>query len=175
MDDVLVIGKADAGKLEFAPKASALESFCRELVEEVQLSASKHNINFHWQPQCCSMVYLDEKLLRHILINLLSNAIKYSPQSDRVEFEVLCQSTEVIFHVKDYGIGIPEADREHLFDSFHRATNVGNISGTGLGLAIVKKAVDIHEGTIVVNSQVGTGTTVTVTLPCTAQLVGRQI
>jgi signal transduction histidine kinase len=69
--------------------------------------------------------------------------------------------------VSDQGIGIPEEDQRRLFEGFHRAGNVGNIPGTGLGLTIVKKSVDLQGGTITVTSQVGLGTTVTITLPLT--------
>ncbi|NJO94271.1 MAG: HAMP domain-containing histidine kinase, partial [Hydrococcus sp. RM1_1_31] len=82
------------------------------------------------------------------------------------DFEISCQSQILVFRIRDYGIGIPESEQEKLFDSFHRASNVGNISGTGLGLAIVKKSVDLHGGTIEINSQIGEGTTFTVTIPC---------
>ncbi len=164
LNDVLLLGKAEAGKLEFKPKPLDLEQFCRELVEEMQLNASSHRIIFHAQNQCPTAC-LDEKLLRHILSNLLSNAIKYSPESDEVHFDLIGECGEAIFRIQDRGIGIPAADRAQLFDSFHRASNVENISGTGLGLAIVKRAVDLHGGKIAVDSQVGVGTTFTVTLP----------
>ncbi|MEC4813337.1 MAG: HAMP domain-containing sensor histidine kinase, partial [Scytonema sp. PMC 1069.18] len=72
----------------------------------------------------------------------------------------------VQFLIQDEGIGIPESEMSQIFDCFYRATNVGNISGTGLGLAVVKKCVDLHQGTISVNSVVNQGTTFTVTLPC---------
>ncbi|HCF26616.1 MAG TPA: hybrid sensor histidine kinase/response regulator, partial [Cyanobacteria bacterium UBA11049] len=97
--------------------------------------------------------------------NLLSNAIKYSPPGSRVDFDIACHEKAVVFQIKDEGIGIPLADREHLFESFHRAKNVGIIAGTGLGLAIVKKCVELHGGEIVVNSVVGQGTTFRVTIP----------
>lgn len=165
MNDVLLLGKAESGNLECKPTQLNLEQFCREIVEELQLTTTSHAIVF--QPQNLpSTVSLDEKLLRHILTNLLSNAIKYSPKSDRVDFEVLYQSQTVIFRIVDYGIGIPDDEQEQLFSSFHRARNVGSISGTGLGLAIVKKAVDVQGGQIEVHSQEGVGTTFTVTLPC---------
>ena len=72
---------------------------------------------------------------------------------------------QIILKISDYGIGIPEADQVQLFESFHRASNVGNIPGTGLGLSIVKKCVDLHKGEISVDSQIGKGTTFTVTIP----------
>ena len=162
LNDVLLIGKAEAGKLEFQPQQLNLVQFCRDLVEEIQLTANQHIIAFCTQEQSTN-AYLDEKLLRHILCNLLSNAIKYSPQGGTVHFDLVCKQGKAIFQVRDEGIGIPEADQAQLFNSFYRASNVGTISGTGLGLAIVKKFVDLHGGQIAVESQVGVGTTFTVT------------
>ena len=107
----------------------------------------------------------DEKLLRHIFSNLLSNAVKYSPLGGLVLFRVRTEQDMVVLEVEDEGIGIPEDELPHLFESFHRASNVGTIQGTGLGLAIVRNAVDIHGGTIDVRSSAGSGTTFTVRLP----------
>lgn len=164
LNDVLLIGKAEEGKLECKPTAIDLLQFSCNLVEDIELTTSSHTIAF--RPQCqTTTAYLDEKLLRHILSNLLSNAIKYSPTGGTVNFDLVSEQEEVIFRVQDWGIGIPLADRDQLFDSFHRASNVGTISGTGLGLAIVKKSVDLHGGKIAVQSEVGVGTTFTVTLP----------
>ncbi len=165
LDDVLLIGKADAGRVDVNPEPINLEQFCHTLVEELQLSAStQHTLTFVSQAQCTDAC-MDEKLLRHILSNLLSNAIKYSPAGGTVHFALACQNREAIFQIRDEGIGIPPEDLKQLFESFHRATNVGNIAGTGLGLAIVKKSVDLQGGKIEVNSQVGVGTAFTVTLP----------
>jgi signal transduction histidine kinase len=164
LNDVLLIGKAEAGKLELQPTPLELVQFCRDLVEEIQISTLTHTIVFCSEDKCTT-TYVDEKLLRHILSNLLSNAIKYSPQGGLVHFDLVCQQEEVIFRVQDQGIGIPSDDQVKLFDSFHRASNVGTISGTGLGLAIVKKSVDLHGGSIAVKSEVGVGTTFIVTIP----------
>lgn len=169
LNDVLLVGKAEAGKLEFKPMPLDLVKFCRALVEEMELTSIHHKIAFVTQAFCTSRQYvtacMDEKLLRHIFSNLLSNAIKYSPQGSTISFSLDCQQGSAVFQIQDRGIGIPIADQDKLFDSFHRASNVGTISGTGLGLAIVKKAVDLHGGNITVNSEVGVGTTITVSLP----------
>lgn len=164
LDDVLLIGKTEAGSLKFKPRPLDLARYCRDLIEELQSTTATHRINFGNQAHCSDAV-MDAKLLRHILTNLLSNAIKYSPQGKIVYFDLICNQAEAIFQVRDEGIGIPEADQAKLFDLFHRAKNVGTISGTGLGLAIVKRSVDIHGGTISLESRVGAGTTFTVTLP----------
>lgn len=165
LNDVLVLGKAEAGKLEFNPQSLDLEQFCLNLTEELKLDAShQHNLTFVNHAQAIQ-ANMDEKLLRHILNNLLSNAIKYSSSGSNVKFELSCQDDRAIFRIQDEGIGIPEEDEQRLFESFHRAKNVGNIPGTGLGLAIVRNAVDLHGGKISVNSKVGIGTTFTVTIP----------
>lgn len=164
LNDVLLIGKVEAGKLDCNLVKLDIVQFCSDLVDEMQLTTNTHTIIFDHQGNCTA-AYLDEKLLRHILSNLLSNAIKYSPQGGTINFDLACELNQLIFQIKDRGIGIPIADQERLFDSFHRASNVGTISGTGLGLAIVKKSVDLHGGQITVASIVGVGTTFTVTLP----------
>ncbi len=166
LDDVLLIGKAEAGKLEFQPKLLDIIQFCRDLVEEVQVTTQTHTINFCIQGQLDKIDGLiDEKLLRHIITNLLTNAIKYSPQGKEVNFNLICDREQAVFLIQDGGIGISPEDRQKLFESFHRGKNVSNIPGTGLGLAIVKKSVDLHGGTITVQSQLEVGTTFTVTLP----------
>ncbi|WP_368012021.1 hybrid sensor histidine kinase/response regulator [Laspinema palackyanum] len=164
LDEVLTIGKADAGKLEFNPIKLDVVNLAQELVEELHLTTDKPRINFQVFGEIDQAI-MDPKLLRHILTNLLSNALKYSPAGGTVEFTLTGQGEYLILSVQDSGIGIPEPDLIHLFESFQRASNVGNLPGTGLGLAIVKKCVDRHHGTITVNSTVGVGTTFTVTLP----------
>lgn len=165
VNDVLIFSKAEAGKLEFNPVALDLVEFCRELVDELQLTAGvQHNINF-----LCVGTHLkaclDESLLRQILTNLLSNALKYSPEGSKVQFELIFGEDILTFRIHDEGIGIPLKDQPHLFDVFYRSSNVGTISGTGLGLAIVKRCVDIHKGQITVESEQGVGTMFTVILP----------
>ncbi|MEO8892414.1 MAG: PAS domain-containing sensor histidine kinase [Coleofasciculaceae cyanobacterium] len=167
VDDVLIISKAEAGKIEFNPQPLIIKNFCETLVEEIQLSLdTKYRINFTYSGQVNS-VCLDEKLVIHILNNLLTNALKYSPQETIVHFSCICQQQEVIFEIQDEGIGIPLEDQKRLFESFHRARNVGNIPGTGLGLTIVQKSVNLHNGKISLVSQVGVGTTFQVILPLT--------
>lgn len=165
LDDILVVGKADAGKLQLEPAPLNLVEFCHSLVEEMQLGdRAQHTIEFISQadyPDAC----MDEKLLQRILSNLLSNALKYSPSGSTVNFELTHENSMAVFKVQDRGIGIPEADQKHLFDSFQRASNVGTIPGTGLGLAIVKKCVDLQGGAIAVSSEVGVGTLIAVMLP----------
>ncbi|NJR54840.1 MAG: GAF domain-containing protein [Acaryochloris sp. CRU_2_0] len=169
LEDVLVLSKADQEKINFNPVLIDLESFCHALVEELELNTKPNqHIEFvcsghHLHP------YADEKILKQILSNLLSNAIKYSPEQSTIHFELVLSDEEAVFRVQDQGIGIPEVDQQRLFESFHRATNVGQIQGTGLGLAIVKKSVELHKGTLSFESFVNQGTTFIVKLPITLE------
>jgi signal transduction histidine kinase len=108
---------------------------------------------------------MDEKLLRQIMNNLLTNAAKYSPEGSTVTFNLNCDGEYAVFTIQDQGIGIPAKDQERMYETFHRASNVGTIQGTGLGLAITKKAVEKHQGVITFESKVNQGTTFTVHLP----------
>jgi signal transduction histidine kinase len=108
---------------------------------------------------------VDPRLLRHIVMNLLSNAQKYSSANRLPEVTVEYLPEEVNIRVKDFGIGIPADEIQHLFTSFYRASNTENIQGTGLGLVIVKQLVDMHGGSVHVESTFGSGSEFIVNLP----------
>ncbi|OYU43460.1 MAG: hypothetical protein CFE44_18255, partial [Burkholderiales bacterium PBB4] len=165
LDRVLLLGKADAHMLEFNPRDLDLHALCLQLIDEAraQYPDSGHSVSCVFAQDVRSGKF-DEKLLRHIFGNLLSNALKYSPAGGEVSFSCQRSQGRVLFQVVDQGIGIPTEEIPHLFESFHRASNVGDIQGTGLGLAIVKNAVQLHGGEIQVSSRMGSGTTFTVTL-----------
>ena len=165
LDRVLLIGKVEAQMLEFNPEKIDLVALCLSLAEEArtQLPDSPCVLRTEFADGVGAGVY-DEKLLGHIFGNLLSNAIKYSPQGGEVLFRVYPEAQDMVFEISDKGIGIPSDEIPHLFESFHRSSNVGNIQGTGLGLAIVKNSVDLHGGRIAVESEAGHGTCFRVTL-----------
>jgi PAS domain S-box-containing protein len=165
LDDVLLIGKAEAGKLQIQKKEIGILEFFKNICEEVEKSTgSTHQIDLTEQLLVKKMVS-DERLLRNITINLLTNAIKFSPKAERAEMNLSSDADEVSITVRDFGIGIPKEDKENLFEPFYRGKNVSTIQGTGLGLSIIKKAVDLLKGSVTMKSEVGKGTEITVTLP----------
>mgnify|MGYP002720386545 FL=1 len=168
LENVLVIGRTDAGRLEFKPRALSVAAFCNGLVDELRSAMARQLAQLELQislPPPEQHYWLDDTLIRNIVGNLLSNAIKYSPHGGTVCLRVEDQGDTLLFTVSDQGIGIPEADQDQLFVSFHRASNVGAIAGTGLGLPIVKEAVSCHAGSIAVESAEGLGSTFRVVLP----------
>jgi signal transduction histidine kinase len=165
LEDVLVVARADAGKLEFHPKPLEIQTFCLNLVEDFQtFSDPKRLIKFTQQGQATHAT-VDEKLLYSILSNLLTNAIKYSIPETPIHFTLHTNPNAVTFQIQDHGIGIAPEDQPHLYEPFQRGKNTQGKAGSGLGLSVVKKCVDLHQGTIEFTSEVGRGTLFTVVLP----------
>ncbi|WP_367870644.1 PAS domain S-box protein [Luteolibacter sp. Populi] len=170
MEDVLLLGRLDAGRLVFRAGPLDVGALCRRIVDEVNSTSSARCPIRFYMAGLPEEIQADERLLRHILINLLSNAVKYSEEGAPVVFQVIGTAEELRFHIRDRGIGIPAEDRERLFDAFQRGSNVGQRPGTGLGLVIVKQSVELHGGTLDVESEAGAGTAVEVSIPLCPQL-----
>ena len=165
LDELVFFGKSEVGQIDLKPKPIDLVCFCRDLITQMQpiIDDKQQTINF-FSSHNCKDVCIDKSILHHILINLLSNAIKYSSNGSKIKFEVWYEKEKVIIKIKDKGIGIPEVDRQQLFEPFFRGSNVDSIPGNGLGLSIVKNLVEIHRGKIEVESKAGKGTSFLLTL-----------
>ncbi len=188
VENVLLLGRAEAGKLECKPAPLDLAGFCERLAQQVSsATADRCPIDFRVGPgsgdasgtgvspvrfdsdsraaRAPTTARGDEALLRHILTNLLSNAVKYSAAGSPVVFTLEQQNGEAVFSVADRGIGIGIADQQQLFTAFQRGRNAGHLPGTGLGLVIAKHCAQVHGGSITCESTEGVGTTFTVRLP----------
>ncbi|MBW4422877.1 MAG: response regulator [Nostoc desertorum CM1-VF14] len=165
VDNMLLVNQFELEKPKIKPILLDLLQFFSDLIEqERETVGDRHELIFQITGNNQGF-WGDRGLLQQIFTNLISNAIKYSPDGGTVEFHLIGKESQVIFYIKDQGIGIPMADQENLFQSFSRGSNVDTIPGTGLGLAIAKACVDLHGGDITLSSQVGQGTKVTVSLP----------
>lgn len=165
LTEVLLIGRADSGRLYCQFDPVDLLDYCQKLVESFIVKPEKQSAIIFQIEGSLERGLWDINLIKHILTNLLGNAIKYSPQGNRVEFKIIVESEQVVFKIIDRGIGIPSKDQENLFKPFYRGSNVDNIQGTGLGLAIVGRCVEAHKGQIHLESEEGKGTKITVILP----------
>jgi PAS domain S-box-containing protein len=165
MEEVLLLGRVEAGKMTCRPALMNLAVFGRRLADEV-LSATNARCPIEFTTVgAVDEARADDGLLRHIFTNLLNNASKYSAPGSPVEFRVEAQPPLAIFTIRDRGIGIPETDARALFQAFHRGRNVGDTPGTGLGMTIVKRCVELHGGRIGFETREGQGTTFVVALP----------
>jgi signal transduction histidine kinase len=165
VEEVLFLGKADAGRIPLERRTLDLAAVLEKIAAEVSMALGADRvIHLHVDP-AARRVQLDLRLISHVVTNLVSNALKYSTLDKEVDVRARRVGGDVVIQVEDRGIGIPAADQRKLFQVFQRASNVGAISGSGLGLAIVKRCIDLHGGSIALDSEVGRGTRVTVRLP----------
>lgn len=165
LNDILAIGEVETDRIDLKPAPLELVEFCQTLIEEIYLATQSKCVIQFTSGIGPTLVSVDEKVLRQILVNLLSNAVKYSAAGTTVTFDLEMEAEHTIFRIQDQGIGIPASDQIHLFEPFYRASNVRGIEGTGLGLAIVKRYVDACQGAIALSSQVNSGTVFSVRLP----------
>ncbi len=165
LEDVLVSGKAEAGKLEFNPSVADLEAFCRDIISEMQHSVGLSHMITLSVEDGVSHVWFDADLMRPVMSNLLSNAIKYSQAGSAITVSISQDDSAMTIAVSDQGIGIPKEDQPHLFQLFHRARNVDAVRGTGLGLAIVQQCIVQHQGQVSFVSEENSGTTFYVRFP----------
>jgi signal transduction histidine kinase len=164
LEEFLSVGRIEEGKVEASPAAFDLDTLLTETLADVQ-SLRKPGQTIVRQLNCPDPFRLDSSLLRKILVNLLSNALKYSGDNSTVTVQASCQDNQLVISVQDQGVGISTEDQAHLFERFFRARSVSTVPGTGLGLYIVARYLALMAGTIALQSTLGQGTTVTVTIP----------
>jgi Signal transduction histidine kinase len=114
---------------------------------------------------------MDKQLFSRALENIFSNAIRYSREGDSVVITGTENADSCTVSIRDTGIGIAEKDKEHIFDMFYRGTNSRREEGMGIGLTVVKSIIDTHGWTIDVQSELGKGTTFTITIPTISRTV----
>ena len=165
MDNVLVLGKINSGKIDYKPNLNNFISLVKEVLLSNRIKQFDQRIAIEIKGEEAEFLF-DKRLLEHILSNLLINSLKYSQKSKKPpEISIAFRKEKVLFEIRDYGIGIPAEDQRNIFESFFRAANTQDIAGTGLGLSIVKQFIETHGGQIEFESQEGKGTIFKFELP----------
>ncbi|HEX3734201.1 MAG TPA: HAMP domain-containing sensor histidine kinase [Solirubrobacterales bacterium] len=171
LNDLLDLARSDAGRLAIKPRPTAVGPLIEDAVRTMraQTEGSAQSLTQQIEPGL-PVVDVEPDRIRQILINLLTNAHEYSPQGASIGVTAQLVGTEVVIAVTDDGPGIPESQLEHIFERFTRgdAGLTQRVGGTGLGLAISKSLVELHGGTIEVDSTVGAGSSFRVRLPAGA-------
>ena len=162
LNDFLSLGKMEEGKLQAKFSEFNIEEMVQATLEEIKNNLKKDQ-QINYQHQGNPDVFLDNSLLKHIVINLISNAGKFSSEGSVIDVVTSHQKGRISLAVKDKGIGISEEDQKHLMERFFRGTNAANIQGTGLGLHIISKYAEMMNGNIQCKSQLEKGTEFVVT------------
>jgi heavy metal sensor kinase len=168
VEGLLVLARADAGEIEIEREPVDLRALLEETIEFLAPVAAEHGVTLALDGENRpATVRGDAAHLRNAIGNLVSNAIRYNREGGRVDVSLAVGSGESILAVADTGVGIPEADRERVFERFFRVDTARSrdAGGSGLGLAIASWVVRAHGGRIALESEEGQGTTVTVRLP----------
>jgi PAS domain S-box-containing protein len=170
INDILDVAKIEAGKIELEIRPVSVDAVCRASLQFVRQEALKKRIAVSSTVDTAvTIVEADERRLKQILINLLTNAVKFTPEGGEVGLEAMGDAENQLLHfsVWDTGIGIAREDVERLFKPFVQLDSSlsREYSGTGLGLALVRRLVEMHGGSVMVDSDVGKGSRFTVTLP----------
>jgi PAS domain S-box-containing protein len=158
LNDFLSVDKLEAGKVLNEPMTFNVKEMIQGLTDEVR-SILKDGQALDYQHSGKEDVYMDKMLLKNVMLNLISNAIKFTEEGKEIMINSTLSEKELKIAVKDSGIGISEEDQKNLFERFFRAKNAINIQGTGLGLNIVRKYVELMDGEISFESELGKGTT----------------
>jgi len=165
---LLNISRIESARLAVTPEPTDPVLLSKEILNNLKPLAAekKHQITFT-KPKGLPLVKTDPKLLKEILSNLLSNSIKYTPEKGKINLTISVKGPNVLFQVKDNGLGIPKVQQNRVFNKFFRGENIVKIDtkGTGLGLYIVKKLVETLQGKVWFESEENKGTTFSFTIP----------
>ena len=169
VNDVLDLSRMDSGRRKLRTEQFALDRLLDEVLPTVQpqFSSKRLAIARDLAPDL-PLLEGDIDLLKQVLVNLINNAAKFSPEDSTVTLRAARVGDRIQIAVEDQGMGIPPEKLGRVFERFYRVEEAGTerIGGTGLGLAIVKSAVELHGGSIRVESEIGKGSRFVVELPC---------
>ncbi len=168
INDILDLSKIEAGKLEVRRTEFELDEALQASSSMLRIQAEQKGLVLNINSTDDGLIAsLDSGMVRQILINVLSNAVKFTPMGGKITLTASARDKNLVLRISDTGVGIPEEDLSKIFLEFYQVdgTYTRKHQGTGLGLALVRRMVELHEGTIEVESRVGEGTTFTLVFP----------
>jgi len=164
IEDILNISRIESGRVIYRLQKVDSKPIISEILEVHKIQAEEKDIEvFHKFSDEQYDIFADPDALKQILSNLFGNAIKFTPDGGQIRVRLQKSETDVIIEISDTGIGIPEKEKDKVFDKFYRVYRPGlEIKGTGLGLSIVKEILDAHKAKIEIESEENKGTTIRV-------------
>ena len=168
LNELLDLSKIEAGKIELRPTVLSIQELIADVLDVLQPLARQKSITMEVTSlDGIPKVHADRDKLYEVLANLVDNSIKFSPSGGRIQIGTKVLNDRYLrVEVSDTGCGIPEEDLPKIFDKFYRVQSVSaNHAGAGLGLAIAKGLIELHGGTIGVDSTSGKGSHFYFTVP----------
>ena len=169
VNELMDFRKAEQGKLKLNVEQSDFVVFIQQIVDCFEDTALENRINFSFDYDLSdfSKLWFDKSVIDKVILNLLSNAFKYTPINGQIKIGIFINGGNVIVKVIDSGRGIPEEKFDNIFERFYQVDdkNITNIQGTGIGLSFSKRLIELHHGTITVESEFGKGSTFMINFP----------
>ncbi len=164
IDSTLSVSRIESGAIDLEVEACDFAALLKDICQRQQDISKKHEINLVIADLPAS-VSIDGKRMDQVFTNLLSNAVKYAPDAPKIDVKAGTVGQNIVVSVRDFGVGIPKDELPKLFEKFFRASTSTGIPGTGIGLHLVKHLIELHQGTITLDSIEGEGSTFSVTFP----------
>lgn len=165
LDDFLSLTKLEEGKEINKPELFSLKNFIEDVFDEMSILLRTNQDIIYHSDLHPDEIFLDDRILRNILINLLSNASKFSPEGGEIIVTTSIKQNKLYLTVQDFGIGIPKVEQALVFNRFYRAQNTTKTNGSGLGLNIIQQYLDLMKGEIRFKSEVNQGSTFFISIP----------
>lgn len=177
IEDILEMSRIDAGRLELVRSHINLEEVVRETLQVVEIRARDSGIRITTDLARLPSIYVDPQAIRQVLLQLLSNAIKFTPENGSVHLTGNFTNTAITVTVSDNGIGIPQDKIQRLGEPFEvvEKQDVRSQEGKGLGLALARSLIELHGGTLTIDSDEGSGTTVSIQIPVEQKLKPQKV
>jgi signal transduction histidine kinase len=170
VSSILHLTRIESSEIKLHLSSRDLNSLLRSVVDQLDYLSVKKNITVSLELEPLFSVRIDADLIKQVFTNLIENAIKYSPENSRVLITTEENNGCIIVQIADQGAGIPEDELARIFTKFYRSRSAkaSSVKGSGLGLYLAKYFVELHNGTVSVDSREGEGSTFTIEIPATA-------
>ena len=165
IDQLLELSKLENERVEIQAQKTDYGKFCAHVIESFKPLADYKNLKLEYHQESSPVGVMDRDKIEKALFNLLSNAFKFTPAEGTVSLTLYDDGDNALVKVKDSGTGVPPDDLPHLFDRFYQGEDGQRLRGTGIGLALTQEFVELHNGSISVESEEGIGSTFHISLP----------
>ena len=171
VETLLELSRAETGNLQMNFSEVDLSVVLKDILDDTEILAEEKNLYVHSDIERNIKCYADADRIHQAILNIIENSVKYTPAGGYIDLILKKSENFAVIEIKDTGIGIPESQKELVFDRFFRSDNarINNIPGMGLGLPLVKLIVDAHKGEVILNSEMGKGSSFILKIPLFAK------
>lgn len=163
VEELLDFSKLSSGKITLSKELVNIDEFCQGIIKQLEPRFESKNISVDFNSNTSEVIEIDKNRMKQVLINILDNSIKFSPQNSIINLNLIKKGENINIIIEDKGYGISKQDLPHVKEKFYKGRNVN--SSNGIGLSICDEIIALHGGKFEIDSELGEGTIVTISLP----------